>query len=57
MDARLLQHEVIKTDGWRLPSEAASGVLDLHAPLPPWAHALAERLAPALHGLPPELQG
>ena len=44
-DAKLLQHEVIRTEGWIKPTETESGLLDLHAPLPPWAASIADRLA------------
>ena len=53
-DAQLLQHEVIRSDGWRLPDGANPGLLELCDPLPPWAHALAQRLSPALDGQVPD---
>ena len=55
-DARLLQHEVIGTDGWPAVGDLNSPrVLRLSAPLPPWCEGLAQRLAPALgHQTPDE---
>ena len=50
--ASLLQHEIVTTGGWRVPDEKSPGYLRLDAPLPPWAAALATRLAPVLDGEP-----
>ena len=49
----VLQHEIIRTAGWILPDVSSTGMLDLHDPLPEWAHELALRLAPALDGSVP----
>ena len=53
-DAKLLQHEVISTSGWRLPNGTVAGLLELSAPLPPWADQLARMLTPALPGAVPD---
>ena len=44
-DAKLLQHEVIEDGGLDKANGDGSGLLDLHAPLPPWAASIADRLA------------
>ena len=45
-DAALLQHEIVTSEGW------SDAHLQLHSPLPAWASTLAEKLTPALGGLP-----
>ena len=49
----LLQHEIITSRGWSEGDTADARHLGpLRAPLPPWAQALADRLAPNLGGSP-----
>ena len=54
-DAKLLQHEVITEKGWPTVGDLdAPRVLQLSAPLPAWADALAEKLTPALGNVRPD---
>jgi len=54
-EAKLLQHEVIKTEGWPIVGDLdAPRTLRLERPLPPWCQALADRLAPALGNQQPD---
>ena len=55
MDAKLLQHQVIRTEGWPAVGDLDSPrLLRLSAPLPPWCAELLEKLAPVLGGDPPD---
>ena len=54
-DATLLQHEIVTSEGWPVVGDLDEPrLLQLQAPLPPWARDLAVKLAPALGGIEPD---
>ena len=54
LDAKLLQHQVIRSEGWPEVGDLDSPrLLRLSAPLPIWCQELVEKLAPALGDSPP----
>lgn len=54
-DAKLLQHEIIRSEGWPVVGDLDSPrLLQLSAPFPTWCEELAKRLTPALGGQCPD---